>query len=99
MPKPGGEPPAIALDTFRYLGHKDPNWNGSNVGDTHALAYETADGVDYRDDVEHPRPAKPGIFSTRKHPCRFSYPGGRPSRISRVEGRGDTFHPMFDGGR
>lgn len=30
MPQPGGEPPAIALDTFRYLGRQDPNWNGMN---------------------------------------------------------------------
>lgn len=25
---PQGEPPAVALDTFRYLGHQDPQWNG-----------------------------------------------------------------------
>src|SRR5206468_7073947 len=23
-----GNPPAIALDSFRYLGHRDANWNG-----------------------------------------------------------------------
>jgi feruloyl esterase len=28
MPQPGGQLPTVALDSFRYLGHQDANWNG-----------------------------------------------------------------------
>jgi feruloyl esterase len=30
MPQPGGPLPTVALDSFRYLGHQDANWNGMN---------------------------------------------------------------------
>ena len=48
MPQPGSEPPAIALDTFRYLGHKDANWNGMNfdLDKDLALAVENAGFID-----------------------------------------------------
>jgi feruloyl esterase len=48
MPQPGGEPPAVALDTFRYLGHQDANWNGMNfdLDRDLALALEHASFID-----------------------------------------------------
>jgi feruloyl esterase len=48
MPQPGGEPPAIALDSFRYLGHQDANWNGMNfdLDKDLALAVEHAGYID-----------------------------------------------------
>jgi feruloyl esterase len=48
MPQPGSEPPAIALDTFRYLGHKDANWNGMNfdLDKDLALAVENTGFID-----------------------------------------------------
>jgi tannase/feruloyl esterase len=47
MPQPGGEPPAIALDTFR-LAHEDANWNGMNfdLGMDFALAVEKLGYID-----------------------------------------------------
>jgi feruloyl esterase len=48
MPQPGGEPPAVALDTFRYLAHEDANWNGMNfeLDRDLALAVEKAGFID-----------------------------------------------------
>jgi feruloyl esterase len=48
MPQPGGGPPAVALDTFRYLGHKDANWNGMSfdLDRDLALAVENAGYID-----------------------------------------------------
>jgi len=47
MPEPGGEPPAVALDSFR-VAHEDANWNGLNFdldGDF-ALAVEKVGYID-----------------------------------------------------
>ena len=48
MPQPGGEPLADALDTFRYLGHQDANWNGMlfDLDRDLALAVENAGFID-----------------------------------------------------
>lgn len=48
MPQPGGAPPAVALDSFRYLGHKDANWNGMSfeLDRDLALAVENAGFID-----------------------------------------------------
>jgi feruloyl esterase len=48
MPQPGSGPPVVALDTFRYLGHQDPNWNGMlfDLDKDLALAVENAGFID-----------------------------------------------------
>ena len=48
MPQPGSGPPAVALDTFRYLGHQDANWNGMSfdLDKDLALAVENAGFID-----------------------------------------------------
>jgi feruloyl esterase len=47
MPEPGGEPPAVALDSFR-LAHEDGNWNGLNfdLDRDFALAVEKVGYID-----------------------------------------------------
>jgi feruloyl esterase len=37
MPEPGGALPAVALDSFRYLGYQDANWNGMSFDLTRDL--------------------------------------------------------------
>jgi Tannase and feruloyl esterase len=48
MPQPGGELPTVALDSFRYLGHQDTNWNGMNfdLDQDLALVLQTAGFID-----------------------------------------------------
>lgn len=48
MPQPGGSLPAVGLDTFRYLGHQDANWNGMSfdLDKDLALAVENAGFID-----------------------------------------------------
>jgi feruloyl esterase len=48
MPQPGDAPPAVAMDTFRYLAHEDANWNGMNfnLDKDLALAVEKAGFID-----------------------------------------------------